>query len=101
MVDIMVKHYNKTFLKYTNCFFEAMIAKLKYGKQIKLIHIPARENEVYCPHWMWHDLVDDNVYDFHVGIEQKNIFHLCFSTGVIRIRPYTVYERWLKTKSWR
>lgn len=46
-------------------------------------------------------LLEDEIYDFHVVTEQKNIFHLCFSTGVIRIRPYTVCERWLKTKSWR
>ena len=46
---------------YSNCLIEAIKAKIKWGKQIQLIYIPARKNDVYCPHMMWHDLADDTI----------------------------------------
>ena len=86
---------------YSNCLFEALKAKIKWGKQIRIIYIPARKNEVFCPHFMWHDLLDDNIKDFHAenGYIEKwyNIF---LFKGCIRCRPYSVYERWLKNKTW-
>ena len=86
---------------YSNCLIETIKAKIKWGKQIRIIHIPARKNEVFCPHFMWHDLLDDNIKDFHAenGYVEKwyNIF---LFKGYIRCRPYSVYEKWLKNKTW-
>lgn len=44
---------------YSNCLFEAIKAKFKCGKQVKIIYIPSWKNEVFCPHFMWHDLATD------------------------------------------
>ena len=85
---------------YSNCLFEAIKAKIKYGDQIKLIFIPSWENDVNCPHMMWHDLADDNMKDFNSDGYIEKWWNLFLFKGHIRIRPYKVYERWLKTKSW-
>ena len=86
---------------YSNCLFEAIKAKLKCGKQVRIIYIPAKKNDVYCPHMMWHDLANDTIKDFHAehGYIEKWYNLFCFK-GHIRCRPYSVYERWLKTNSW-
>lgn len=80
---------------YSNCFIEAIIAKIKHGRNVQIIHLPARDNEVYCPHWMWHDLRDDNIYDFHTTKPGDNWWQFIVFKGHIRIRPYYIWERWL------
>ncbi len=83
---------------YSNCLIEAIKAKIKWGKEIRIIRIPIRKNDILCPHFMWHDLVDDNIKDFiadDIGSAEKLLFK-----GHIRVRPYAVYERWLKTNKW-
>lgn len=52
----MAEYIERNEAWFSNCFIEAMKAKLKYGKRVKIIHIPARKNEVFCPHYMWHNL---------------------------------------------
>lgn len=49
----------------------------------------------------WHDLADDTIKDFHAeyGYVEKWYQRFWFK-GYIGCRPYSVYERWLKTKSW-
>lgn len=47
---------------YSNCFLEAMKAKLRNPK-VTLMYIPAFLNEVHCPHWIWLD--DDGEHDFN------------------------------------
>lgn len=86
---------------YSNCLIEALKAKVRWKNKIKLIYIPARKNGIYCPHVMWHDLVDNTIKDFHAeyGYVEKWYNFFLFK-GHIRCRPYIVYERWLKTKSW-
>ena len=83
---------------YSNCVLEAIKAKLKWGKQVRIIYIPAKKNDVYCPHMMWHDLANDTIKDFHAehGYIEKWYNLFCFK-GHIRRRPYSVFERWLKT----
>ena len=63
MEDMRQEHYS-------NCLIEAIKAKIKWGKQIKIIYIPSWKNEVFCPHFMWHDLTDGNLYDFHYYTKQ-------------------------------
>jgi len=84
---------------YSNCLIEVIKAKIRWGKQIRIIYIPSWKNEVFCPHFMWHDLADGNLYDFHYDGWLKWYQRFCFK-GHIGCRPYSVYERWLKTHSW-
>ena len=97
-----IKECNKEYEDYySNCLFEAIKAKIKWGKQVKIIYIPSWKNEVFCPHFMWHDLATDTIKDFHAGhgyIEKW--YNLFLFKGHIRCRPYSVYERWLKTNKW-
>lgn len=50
---------------YSNCLIEAIKAKLRLGKEIKIIHIKSKD---------------------------------VYFRGRIRIRPYSVYENFLKAK---
>ena len=92
----MAEYIERNEAWFSNCFVEAMKAKLKYGKRVKIIHIPARKNEVFCPHYMWHNLIDGNVYDFHSCDKVKGYIGEFWFKGAIRCRPYAVYERWNK-----
>ena len=47
---------------YSNCFFEAIKAKLR-NPNVKIMYLPAFLNEVPCPHWMWLD--NNGEHDFH------------------------------------
>lgn len=40
---------------YSNCLIEAIKVKIKHPIKVKIKYIPARLNEVFCPHLMWHD----------------------------------------------
>lgn len=79
----------------SNCFIEAIKAKIKHSKEIKIIHLPARENDIYCVHWMWHDLRDNNIYDFHAVSPKDHWWNFIIFKGYIRIKPYSVWEKWL------
>lgn len=83
-------------LYWSNCFIEVIRAKVKYGKKVKIIHLYARENEIYCPHWMWHDLRDNMIYDFHsLPPYHDHWWNFILFKGCVRARPYSVWERWL------
>lgn len=82
---------------YSNCLLEAIKAKLKYRKEIKILHTKSKGG---LHHFLWHDLRDNNIYDFE-QLETVRFWHgLLWLKGKIRIRPYAVYERWLETKQW-
>ena len=82
---------------YSNCLFEVIKAKIKDWKYIKIVHIKSEDG---LHHWMWHDLKDGNIYDFQQLDVVKHYYNLLWYKGQIRIRPYKVYKRWLKTKQW-
>jgi hypothetical protein len=86
---------------YSNCLIEAVKAKIKWGNKIKVVFIPAKRNENYCPHFMWIDLMNGTIKDFHaeVGFQEKWWNFFVFK-GHIRCRSYSVYERWLNTNIW-
>lgn len=44
---------------YSNCLIEAVKAKIRHPIKIKIKYIPARLNEVFCPHLIWHDELQD------------------------------------------
>lgn len=80
---------------YSNCFFEAIKAKLKNWKSVKITYIPARYNECYCPHFLWSDGEAD--YDF--GIERYlRWYERIWFKGQIRKRKLGWNKRW---KSYR
>lgn len=65
---------------YSNCFLEALKAKIKNPKKIKITLVP--KSEAKCLHFLWSD--GENDYDF--GAERKIKFYLWFK-GYIRKRP--------------
>lgn len=85
---------------WSNCLIEALRAKIKYGKHVRLIFIKPWVNEIFCPHFMWHDLRDGNIYDFHCPKMLDSKWGEVWFKGYIRCRPYKVYEYWKRTKSW-
>ena len=66
---------------YSNCFIEALKAKIKHPFKVKILYIPKRLNEEDCPHFMWTDGTDD--YEFGIDAYVKSI--LLFK-GSIRAR---------------
>lgn len=83
---------------WSNCLIEAIKAKIKWGNKIKIIYISPRKNDIFCPHFMWYDVLAGNVKDFTAdpGFANKWYSNILFK-GHIRVRPYAVYERWLKS----
>ena len=75
---------------YSNCLFETIKAKIKWGKRVKIIYIPSWKNEVFCPHFMWHDLTTDTIKDFHAehGYVEKwyNLFYSRDTSDVAHIQ---------------
>lgn len=75
----------------SNCFFEAMKAKLRDWENVKITYIPPKYNECYCPHFLWSDGKSD--YDFGVERYLKWYERLWFK-GEIRQRRLGWNERW-------
>lgn len=68
---------------YSNCLFQALKAKLKNPKQVKITYVSPFDNEVFCPHFLWTDGKND--YDF--GIERHlPLYKVLFFKGHIRKR---------------
>ena len=51
----------------SNCLIEAIKAKLKDWKHVKLTFVSPFHNEVFCPHILW----SDGKYDYDFGNEGK------------------------------
>ena len=80
---------------YSNCMLEAIKAKLKDWKNVKITYIPPKYNECYCPHFLWSDGIND--YDF--GIERYLKWYERFwFKGEIRKRKLGWNKKW---KSYR
>ena len=82
---------------YSNCLIEAIKAKIKHGKEIKILHVKSKDG---LHHFMWHNLEDNNIYDFQQLDVAKNWCNIIWFCGKIRIRPYEIYEKWIKTGKW-
>lgn len=79
---------------WSNCLLEAIKAKLKDWKNIKIIHIPAKKNDVNCPHWMWLNRKTMEVQDFHCDIYLEHWWNFFWWKGWIRTLSYEAFERW-------
>ncbi len=78
---------------YSNCLLEAVKRKIRDWKHIRLMHV-RMDNGLH--HWLWHNLLDDNVYDFQQLETVRHWHNLLWFKGKIRIRSYKVYRRWLR-----
>lgn len=83
---------------YSNCFLEAVKAKIKYKKEIDIIFIPAKKNDVNCPHVMWKDKRDNTICDFYCDKYLEHWWNFFWWKGHIRKRPYDIFERWWATR---
>ena len=54
---------------YSNCFIEAVKAKIKYGRKVTIKWVSTFENhknyKVFCPHFYWIDNQTRKRYSFH------------------------------------
>lgn len=84
---------------YSNCFIEALKAKLRYWDSIRIIFIPPVINDGVpgIPHFMWYDRDDGNVYDFHTNDWLKHWWNTVWWRGHIRVQPLKVFNRWYRS----
>lgn len=88
-----MKYYYKE--HWGNCLTVALMAKIRDWKNIKIIYIPPNQIEAGgFPHFMWHDLIDNNVYDFEPLKHQNSICEVFWCKGKICSRSFNAYLRW-------
>lgn len=76
---------------YSNCMIEALKAKLKDWNNIKITYIPAKYNEILCPHFLW----SDGKYDYDFGTNKYlKWYERIWFYGEIRKRNLGWNERW-------
>lgn len=76
---------------YSNCLLEAIKAKIRDPKRVRVTYLPPTINECFCPHFMWSDGVKD--YDFDVERYLKWYERIWFK-GCIRERGLGFNQRW-------
>ena len=85
---------------YSNCLIEAVKAKLKNWKQIKITYVSPFYNEVFCPHILW----SDGEYDYDFGNEGKGdqgVLNWTLHEGHIRKRQLGYNQKYKDTcKKW-
>ena len=87
---------------YSNCLIEAIKAKLKDPKNVKITLCLPWFNEVFCPHFMWTDGVAD--YDFGIECWIPMITAYTIHKGHIRKREkgfIEKYQRAMKKRFYR
>lgn len=88
-----MKYYYKE--HWGNCLTVALMAKIRDWENIKIIYIPYNQIEAGgFPHFMWHDLIDNNVYDFEPLKHQNSICEVFWCKGKICRRSFNAYLRW-------
>ena len=85
---------------YSNCLIEAIKAKAKDWKHVRLTFVSPLNNEVFCPHVMW----SDGIYDYDFGNEGKGdqgIFNWTLHKGHIRKRQLGFNQKYKRVcKEW-
>ena len=84
---------------YSNCLIEAIKAKIK-NPRIKITVVMPWDNEVFCPHILWSDGIND--YDFgNEGQGDKGIQNWTIHKGHIRKRNLGFNEKYKRVcKDW-
>lgn len=81
---------------YSNCLIEAIKAKIKNPKKIKITVCMPWENEVFCPHILWSDGIYD--YDFgNEGMGDQGLFNWTLHKGHIRQRELGYNQKYKET----
>lgn len=75
---------------YSNCLLEALKAKLKCFRYIKILPVKSKDNLL---HFMWFDKRDNNIYSFEQIYMPKHWINLLWFKGHIVIRSRRAYER--------
>ena len=81
---------------YSNCMIEAVKAKIKDWKHVKITYVSPFINEVFCPHFLW----SDGEYDYDFGIEglgARGIIDWTIHKGHIRRRGLGFNQRYKET----
>ena len=69
---------------YSNCLFEAIKAKIKEWKNIKIFFIPTRFNDESLFHFMWLNTSSNELYDFKADKPITMIFKSLLFRGLVR-----------------
>lgn len=77
---------------HSNCLLEAIKAKLKNPKKVRILRIPARLNAVPCSHFMWTD--GKKEYDFG-KLGHISWYQYPWHTGRIRTHRLGCYDRYM------
>ena len=70
----------------SNCLVEAIKAKLKYGKRVRIVHMRSRDG---LHHWGWVDKETGVLYDF------------AQTETVKRWTQYLRFEGYIRRRTWR
>lgn len=96
----MKKYLDKQLTKnfFSNCLFEALKAKIKDFKNVKIIFIPKKYNEWHSLafHCFW--LKDNVIYDFKSEKHLNHIWQVFLFKGHIRANDKSFYERIMKER---
>ncbi|MGN0729048.1 hypothetical protein [Treponema sp.] len=68
---------------YSNCLFEAVRAKIKDWKNIKIMFIPKKYNDSGSFHFMWANVKTDESFDFKAETNVTNPFKKVLFKGYI------------------
>lgn len=86
-----MKYIEITHYFYSNCFFEAIKAKLKNPNKVKLTIVP--KGEAGVPHFLW----SDGEYDYDFGVEKYlEWWQIPLFKGCIRRRNLGFNENYKK-----
>ena len=74
---------------YSNCFFEAIKAKIRHPFSVKITVV--KKSEAGCPHFLW----TDGKHDFDFGVERHITgLHILWFEGYIRQRRLGFNKRY-------
>ena len=86
-------------IKYSNCLLEAIKAKLKDWKNIKILFIPKRFNDENLCHFMWLNTSSNKLYDFKADKRITNLCKLLLFRGTIRKTDFkNYYSNYMNSK---
>lgn len=82
---------------FSNCLIEAVKAKLKDWKNVKIIFIPKKYNSSNTCHFLWKNNTTTDVFEFVSDKEKHNtIFSAFFEKGHIIKTPWERHNRFIQ-----
>lgn len=77
---------------YSNCLLEALKAKVKDWKNVKIIFQKPH-------HFLWYDSKDNKVHDFYQADSFNNWYQMLWHKGYLYAWSYNAYIKWLQNRS--